>query len=105
MEGDAEVVTVLGLRGVDRAARVSTRAARWLTAVVLTAMVAGAFVTAVAIRAPRILQLAEGGFDRRGRRSGPRLHRSTDRVQVRVAGRCRSPLRFAGDCRPHPGQG
>ena len=49
MEGDAEVVTVLGLRGVDRAARVCARAARWLTAVVLTAMVAGAFVTAVAI--------------------------------------------------------
>ena len=49
MERDAEVVTVLVLRGVDRAARVCARAARWLTAVVLTAMVAGAFVTAVAI--------------------------------------------------------
>jgi hypothetical protein len=45
----AEVSTVLVLRGVDRAARVCARAARWLTAVVLTAMVAGAFVTAVAI--------------------------------------------------------
>ena len=49
MERDAEVVTVLVLRGVDRAARVCARGARWLTAVVLTAMVAGAFVTAVAI--------------------------------------------------------
>jgi hypothetical protein len=49
MERDAEVVTVLVLRGVDRAARVCARGARWLTAVVLTAMVAGAFVTAVAV--------------------------------------------------------
>ena len=49
MERDAEVVTVLVFRGVDRAARVCARGARWLTAVVLIAMVAGAFVTAVAI--------------------------------------------------------
>ena len=49
MERDAEVVTRLVLRGVDRAARACARGARWLTAVVLTAMVAGAFVTAVAI--------------------------------------------------------
>ena len=49
MERDAEVVAVLVLRGVDRAARVCARGARWLTAVVFTAMVAGAFVTAVAI--------------------------------------------------------
>jgi hypothetical protein len=49
MERDAEVVTVLVFRGVDRTARVCARGARWLTAVVLTAMVAGAFVTAVAI--------------------------------------------------------
>jgi hypothetical protein len=49
IERDPEVVTVLVLRGVDRAARVCARGARWLTAVVLTAMVAGAFVTAVAI--------------------------------------------------------
>jgi hypothetical protein len=49
MERDADVVTVLVLRGVDRAARVCARGARWLTAVVSTAMVAGTFVTAVAI--------------------------------------------------------
>ena len=49
MERDAEVVTVMVLRGVDRAAGVCARGARCLTAVVLTAMVAGAFVTAVAM--------------------------------------------------------
>jgi hypothetical protein len=49
MERNPEVVTVLVLRGVDRAARVCARGARWLTAVVLIAMVAGAFVTAVVI--------------------------------------------------------
>jgi hypothetical protein len=49
MERDAGVVTVLVLREVDRAARVCARGARWLTVVVLTAMVAGAFVTAVVI--------------------------------------------------------
>jgi hypothetical protein len=49
MERDVEGVTVLVLRVMDRAARVCARGARGLTAVVLTAMVAGAFVTAVAI--------------------------------------------------------
>jgi hypothetical protein len=49
VERDAEVVTRLVLRGVDQAARVCARGARWLTAVVLTAMVTGAFMTAVAI--------------------------------------------------------
>jgi hypothetical protein len=49
VERDAAVVTRLVLRGVDRAARVCARGARWLTAVMVTAMVAGAFVTAVAI--------------------------------------------------------
>jgi hypothetical protein len=49
VERDAEVVTGLVLRGVDRAALVCARGARWLTAVVLTATVAGGFVTAVAI--------------------------------------------------------
>jgi hypothetical protein len=68
MEQDTVVVSVLLLRAVDRAARVFGRAARWLTAVVLTAMVAGAFVTAVAIARlgfstwPRaILTVAIGG--------------------------------------------
>src|SRR6516165_8967231 len=105
MERDAEVVTVLVLRGVDRAARVCARGARWLTAVVLTAMVAGALVTAVAIARlgfstwPRaIAAMAVGG-------EGPRLSRRTDRVQVRVAGRCRSPLGAAEEYRQHPGQG
>ena len=49
MEQHTDVVTVLLLRAVDRAARVCGRGVRWLTAVVLTAMVAGTFVTAVAI--------------------------------------------------------
>jgi hypothetical protein len=45
----AEVMAVLVLHGVDRAARVCARGARWLTAAALTAMVAGAFITSVAI--------------------------------------------------------
>jgi hypothetical protein len=49
MEWGAEVVIDLVFRGADRAARVCARGARWLTALVLIAMVAGAFVTAVAI--------------------------------------------------------
>jgi hypothetical protein len=48
-ERNSDVVIVLLSRGVDRAARVCARGARWLTVVAVTAMVAGAFVTAVAI--------------------------------------------------------
>src|SRR6516165_3109562 len=105
MERDAEVVTRLVLRGVDRAARACARGARWLTAVVLTAMVAGAFVTAVAIVRLGFSKLAAGDCDRRGRRGGPRLSRSIDRVQVGVAGRRRSPLGVVGKYRPLLGQG
>ena len=105
MDRDVEVVTVLVLRGVERAARVCARWARWLTAVVFTALVAGAFVTAVVIARlgfsswPRVIStIAVGGVVLAclavliGYRSGLRaaaalpseLPKSIDRTRVRV---------------------